>query len=121
MTKRFEILDENGAVINTCLSSPEWMEDNFAPNLYRQLPDPEPMPEPTKRILTKLEAMDRFTDEELEDIYSAAKVNVSVEVWLEKFKQAQDTNLDDPRFIAGLGKLVTAGLLAANRPAEILA
>ena len=76
---------------------------------------------PPKRILTKLEAMDRFTDEELEDIYTAAASSVAVQVWLEKFKAAQDTNLDDPRFIPGLDKLVTAGLLAPNRPAEILA
>ncbi len=74
-----------------------------------------------KRLLTKLEYMDRFSDPELEAIYTAAKASVAVEVWLEKFKQATDINLDDERTIAGLNKLKDAGILSAQRVAEILA
>lgn len=74
-----------------------------------------------KRILTKLEYMDRFTDPELEAIYTAAKSSVAVEVWLEKFKQAADINLDDERTIAGLNKLKDASILTTQRVAEILA
>ena len=63
----------------------------------------------------------RFTDDELVGIYSAAKSVIQVEIWLEKFKLAQDINLDDPLVAAGLTALEGVGLLAAGRAAEILA
>jgi hypothetical protein len=72
-------------------------------------------------ILTKLEYMMRFTDAELAAIYTAAKQSVQVEVWLEKFKLAQEINLADTQTIAGVQALESAGLLDAGRAAEILA
>lgn len=83
-------------------------------------PEPEPTPV-SVRTLTKLEYMDRFTDAELEGIYTAAKTVVQVEIWLEKFKLATEVNLDDPRTIAGLQVMEAAGLLAVGRAAEIAA
>lgn len=41
------------------------------------------------RILTKLSFMRRFSNEELGGIYTAAKSNVLLEVWLDKFKLAE--------------------------------
>lgn len=76
---------------------------------------------PTLPNLTKLEYMNRFTDIELVAIYTAAKVSVEVEIWLEKFKLAEFVNPQDPTTIAGLQALETAGLLAQGRAAEILA
>ena len=76
---------------------------------------------PSARTLTKLGAMNLFTDDELAGIYSAAKVNVGIEVWLEKFKAAQDVNLDDPRFRGGINALESVGLLPPGRAAQILA
>lgn len=84
-------------------------------------PEPEPLPPPAVRILTKLEYMDRFTDTELAGIYTAAKSVVQVEIWLEKFKLAAEVNLDDPRTLLGLQAMEAAGLLAAGRAAEIAA
>lgn len=83
-----------------------------------------PVPEPTPvsvRTLTKLEYMDRFTDLELAGIYTAAKTVVQVEIWLEKFKLATEVNLDDPRTLAGLQAMESAGLLGVGRSAEIAA
>jgi len=85
-----------------------------------------PAPAPVRR-LTKLAYMNRFTDLELADIYSAAKTVIAVEVWLAKFNattpDADGTaiDLDDPRTVAGLQGMEAAGLLAVGRAAEILA
>lgn len=69
---------------------------------------------------TKLEYMSKFTDSELESIYAAAKVSVQVEVWLEKFKLAQEVYKDDPRVYSGLLALEAAGILVSGRAAEII-
>ena len=73
----------------------------------------------SRPTLTKLEYMNRFTDAELGAIYTAAKTEVTVEVWLEKFKLAEFVSLDDPRTLGGLQALEAAGILAAGRALEI--
>lgn len=75
---------------------------------------------PLKREITKLQYMERFTDQELQDIYTAAKTFVAIEVWLEKFKATTQVDLNDPRILAGLQALETAGLLASGRAQEIV-
>lgn len=76
---------------------------------------------PPIHTLTKLEYMNRFTDAELAGIYTAAKSFVAIEVWLAKFNAVKDDiDLDDPRTVAGVQGLESAGLLAAGRAAEIL-
>jgi hypothetical protein len=83
--------------------------------------------EKPRRRLSKLELMNRFTDTELANIYSAAKSSVMVEVWLEKLNAASpesdgtSVDLDDPRTVAGIQSLEAGGLIAAGRAAEILA
>lgn len=74
-----------------------------------------------RTIVSKLEYMNRFSDSELELIYTAAKTNIQVEVWLEKFKLAQQIDLTDPRIRSGLLALESAGLIAQGRSDEILA
>lgn len=80
---------------------------------------------PHKR-LTKLEYMNRFTDQELALIYSAAKVNVQIEVWLAKFNatstddKGTSIDLEDPRTIAGIQALEAAGIINTGRANEIL-
>lgn len=74
-----------------------------------------------RRLISKLDYMNRFTDAELVAIYTAAKTNVNVEIWLEKFKLAAEINLDDPKTATGLQALEALGLIAAGRAAEILA
>lgn len=74
-----------------------------------------------KRLISKLDYMNRFTDAELVAIYTAAKTNVNVEIWLEKFKLAAEINLDDIRTASGLQALETLGLITTGRAAEILA
>lgn len=76
---------------------------------------------PQARLMSKLDYLNRFTDNELEAIYTAAKTNVTVEVWLEKFRLASEISLDDPKTISGVNFLEQSGLISTGRAAEILA
>lgn len=78
------------------------------------------VPKPASNVITKLEYMNRFTDTELATIYTLAKTMVQIEIWLEKFKMAENIDLVDPRIIAGLNALETAGALSVGRASEIL-
>ena len=86
-----------------------------------------PVVEEVKSVgLTKLEFMQRFTDVELATLYTVAKTNVAVEIWLAMFNattpdaQGYSVYLNDPRTIESVQMLEAAGLLAAGRAAEIL-
>lgn len=76
--------------------------------------------QPASTRITRLEYMNRFTDAELGRIYAAAKQSVEVEVWLEKFKQATEIDLADPRTVSGLQALAAGGLIGPGRVGEIL-
>jgi len=76
---------------------------------------------PVSRPISKLEFMERFTDEELAAIYAAAKTDVRVEVWMDKLKLASEVDLTDARTRAGVEALEALGLIAQGRAAEILA
>jgi hypothetical protein len=116
---RYEILDAvNGKVVNTIEASEDFCATHYP--FYRLVEEPIATA-PSVRTLTKLEYMNRFTDAELAAIYTAAKSNVQVEVWLDKFKLAEEINLDDPSTISGVQALEAAGLLSTGRSAEILA
>ena len=83
-----------------------------------QLASMPPLPKPIK--ITKLQAMKRFTNQELAAIYTAAKTDVMVEIWLEKFKAATEIDLTDEDFIDGVNSLETATLIAVGRAVVIL-
>lgn len=76
---------------------------------------------PNGRLISKLDYMNRFTDAELAQIYTAAKTTVAIEIWLDKFKLAESIYLDDPRTISGVQTMELVGLIAPGRAAEILA
>lgn len=78
------------------------------------------VPKPS-RLITRLAFMRRMTNEELAGVYGAAKSSPLLEVWLDKFKLAEEIDLDDAEIIDGLHWLEASGLLSAGRAAEILA
>ena len=83
----------------------------------------EPTAQPIKpapRPITKLAFMNRFTMEELAAIYTAAKTEVMVEVFLDKLKIAEEVNLADAQTIGGLQALAASGLLTEARVQEVL-
>lgn len=73
------------------------------------------------RVMTKLAFTNRFTTAELVAIYTAAKTEVFVEVFLDKLKIAEEINLSDPNLLEALTAFVQMGLLAEPRIIEILA
>lgn len=81
-----------------------------------QQAQPEPL-----RVMTKLAFTNRFTTEELVAIYTAAKTEVFVEVFLDKLKIAEEINLGDPNLLEALTAFVQMGLLTQGRVTEILA
>lgn len=106
---------EDGVVVTTELSATQLRYDyTWDTNSTSFVLRPQP------RLLSKLDYINRFSDQELTGIYTAAKTNVLVEIWLEKFRLAEEISLDDQRTIAGLNSLEQAGLLTSARVAEIL-
>jgi hypothetical protein len=81
---------------------------------------PGPAPAPVV-VITRLDFITRFTDAELEAIYTAAKQSVAIEIYLDKIKAADDVTVTDPRTVAGVESLAAAGLIDAGRVSEILA
>lgn len=73
-----------------------------------------------QKVITKLAFMNRFTMEELAAIYTAAKTEVMVEVFLDKLKIAEEVNLADAQTIGGLQALAASGLLTEARVQEVL-
>lgn len=70
--------------------------------------------------ISKVDFMDRFQEQELYAMYTVAKTNVAIEVFLKKFELAEFVNLDDPRTQAGVMALEQFGLIGAGRAQEIL-
>lgn len=86
------------------------------------VPDPAEVPAaPPLRVLTVLQFRDRLTAEEELAITAAGMSSPAVRVWLDRLAAAQEIDLDDPRTVAGLQQMETAGLLAAGRGTEIRA
>lgn len=79
-----------------------------------------PIPRPIKSILTPLEFLNRFSDEEAISILTLTKTNPQIELWWIKYNKAQDIDLNDQQTIDGVTMLETAGIIAAGRAAEIL-
>lgn len=72
------------------------------------------------RFMTQEVFTRRLTDQELRNIYQAAKASIDVEIWLDRFKMAKEIDLDDPFLVNGLNGLVSNGILSAERVLEIL-
>jgi len=72
------------------------------------------------RWMSQVSFLGRIKQEELAGIYTLAKSDINVEIWLDKFKMAQEIFLDDPEMQANLPLFELAGVLAAGRAMEIL-
>lgn len=71
-------------------------------------------------LLTHVQFMDRFTAQELRNIYGAAKSAIDIEIFLERYRLAGEVSLRDTRTADGLHALEAATLIGAGRSAEIL-
>lgn len=82
---------------------------------YSEPKNPDPPP-----IITKLAMIDRFSDAEYIGILSAAKNDVEVQAWLDRFNVSKNINLEDSRTKSGLDLLVSKSLLIQARADFIL-
>lgn len=95
-------------------------DEEVLAEIAAQQQQPPANPQPAPHPLTKLAFMERFTMEELAAIYTAAKTEVMVEVFLDKLKIAEEVNLADAQTIGGLQALAASGLLTEARVQEVL-
>jgi hypothetical protein len=103
----------------------EWSGMEFATHDHTAQPEITPegdiVGEVTGRVMTKLEFLRRFTQEERVAIRTVAKANVQLEDYMAMIDLAQDIDTADADTKAGVQMLEAVGLLAAGRAAEILA
>ena len=76
--------------------------------------------------ITKLEFMNRFSDQELCDLYAAESYDIQIRVWLKKFEFAlvrpDGTAIDlySPQTAGGLAMLEAKGIISAGRAGKII-
>ena len=84
------------------------------------LPDPVVPVVVQHKLLTPLQFLALFTEQELETIWSASKTVVPVGIWVMKFQLATTIDLADPDTITGLDALEAGGLIGVGRAQAIL-
>jgi hypothetical protein len=94
---------------------PGWTYENGVFNAPPVVPAPQ-----LPNTITKLAMIDRFTEAEYEGVLTAAKTDVQVQSWLDRFNVSNQINLEDSRTVSGLEMMVTKSLLTEERKTEIL-
>ena len=79
-----------------------------------------PEPVPVGKVMTKLEYLRRFTQEERITIRTVAASNPVLADYMALLELAQEVDTNDPDTQAAVQMLEAAGLIAAGRGAEIL-
>jgi hypothetical protein len=113
----YQILNDAGEVINTIIADEAFVEKKYPGHYVLVGPDPVPFLLP---VITKLAMIDRFTEAEYESILTAAKTDVQIQGWLDRFNASNQINLEDSRTISGINLFVSKELLTQERGNEIL-
>lgn len=87
------------------------------PELAAYVAPPPPTPSPK----TPLQFIERFTEAEQLAIVTASMQVPAVKLWYDKLLGASEVVQTDQRLIDGMAALVAAGLITAERSAEVLA
>ena len=106
----YQVTDVDGFTKN--IVADEGFVQRYYPNRW-VLVGPKPVP-PTPGlppVITKLAMITRFTDSEYVGILAAAKTDVEVQAWLDRFYAANSINLEDQRTVDGINLLVGKNLL----------
>lgn len=122
--KRIEILGADGAVINTIVADEEFAEAQH-PGAWRLAADqPEQVPAPELRRITRLAFLSRFSDSEAVAIdlasIGATPQAAGMRRYMSKVNAATYIDLDRADTRAGVQALEAAGVLAAGRALQIL-
>ncbi len=78
-------------------------------------------PQVVGKILDHIDFYNLFTIVELAAVYTAAKENVYLQIFLDKIKVSKKIVMNDPDVITGLGLLMQMGILTDERRQAILA
>lgn len=78
-------------------------------------------PQTPGKILDHIDFYNLFTIDELAAVYTAAKENVYLQIFLDKIKVSKKIIMNDPDVITGLGLLVQMTILTDERRQAILA
>lgn len=113
----YEILDENGNVVNTVIADEAFVEAVY-PGRYRL--GKQPGPPPPTWVITKVAMISRFTPQEYVGIVSATKTDAEVQAWYDLFQAASKVDLKDQRTVAGINALVPKNLITQDRADTIL-
>ncbi len=128
----FEVLNEDGSFTYTDISGNviEYVQTNGYQSrnwLNVRLDWMEPLPADAliistrQPIITKLQFLQRFTQEERIAIREAAKTNPYVEDFLELLNAASEVNVEYQPTIDAINALISLGLIAATSKPDILA
>ena len=122
--KRFVVLNGTNQIVNRILWDGErlWtppagctvMLESEAEGLGYQEPVPPPSP------MTPREFRARLTTDERRAITTAAAQNIDLRIWLDELDAATEVHRDSADVQAGMAALVGAGLITAERAAEVL-
>jgi hypothetical protein len=95
--------------------------DQYYPGRW-VLVGPEIQPDPVVPYppITRLAMIDRFSDAEYTGILTAAKTDVEVQGWLDRFYAVSKIALKDSRTIDGINMMVSKNLLTQPRAEAIL-
>lgn len=113
----YQILNDAGEVINTIIADEAFVEKKYPGHYVLVGPEPTPF---VLQVITKLAMIDRFTEAEYEGVLTAAKTDVQVQGWLDRFNVSNQINLEDSRTVSGINLLVSKNLLTEARGNEIL-
>jgi hypothetical protein len=113
----YQILNDVGEVINRIVADEAFVEAAY-PGRYRLEGPDSLIVDPA--VITKIAMITRFLDAEYTGILSAAKTDVEVQGWLDRFYAAGAIDLGDTRTIDGINMMVSKGLLVPARATEIL-
>jgi hypothetical protein len=83
-------------------------------------PEPADVPVQAPASVTPLQYTERFTEAEQIAVVTAAMSNAQLRLWYDKLMAAQEVVFTDSRLVGGLDALVAAGLITADRKAELL-
>jgi hypothetical protein len=115
MSNVYEILDDEGNVVNVINASIDFVNEYY-PGHYR-----EQYREPVYTwVITKVAMISRFTPQEYVGIVSATKTDVEVQAWYDLFQAASKVDLQDERTVAGINALVPKNLITQARADTIL-
>lgn len=88
---------------------------------YTMEPPPaEPEPTPQPRIISKLGFINRLGDDPYIAILSAAKTDVAVEAWLNKFNLMFNVDLEDAKVQSSVAMFVAKNLLTQEQADHVL-